>query len=80
MTGIAGLAYGAFDFQPRKRRLGSRKDGTNRTSTETRLWTELQSWVPRALNPPLLGPARHPREAGPKVAPSRVAAVAWVRG
>lgn len=62
MTGIAGLAYGAFDFQPRKRRLGSRKDGTKSDGAGTRLLTELQGWVPRALNPPLLGPARQPRE------------------
>lgn len=63
MTGIAGLAYGAFDFQPEEKRLGSRKDGTNSLSAEARLLSKFQGRIPRALSPPFLGQVRHTREA-----------------
>lgn len=37
LTCIAGLAYGAFDFQPKKRGLCARRDATNRDDAEEKL-------------------------------------------
>jgi hypothetical protein len=64
LTCIAGLAYGAFDFQPKQGRLCSRKDGTNRDDAGERLLTKPLGCIPRGL-PTSFGPIRAHREARP---------------